>query len=132
MSGAWDGDWEARILAFVRRHGHLNLWSCLRAIPAFPWWTSLTASATPPRCRSRASPSPSVFANVRWASSFVTSWPGASAPSSLKVGEAAPSLRGGWRSASSADGDQVEERGSSANPSTLVAAGSVDGIGWRG
>jgi hypothetical protein len=25
--GAWEGDWEARIVAFVRREGHLSVWS---------------------------------------------------------------------------------------------------------
>ena len=34
MSGAWQGDWEARILDFVRRAGHPSLWSYLRAHPA--------------------------------------------------------------------------------------------------
>ncbi len=34
MSGAWKGDWEARVLAFVRQQGHLGVWSYLQANPA--------------------------------------------------------------------------------------------------
>jgi hypothetical protein len=33
MGGAWQGDWEARILALAARHGHAGVWSYLRAHP---------------------------------------------------------------------------------------------------